>query len=676
MTCAGCVKTLERSLIGVPGALEARVNLAERSARVVVEKGAVGRADLERAVVEAGYRIARTDAHPWADLRREGLRLAVALALAACLPLVHTKAVAALLVAAAVLGPGSVHLAGAWRAVARRRTADMHVLVTLGLLAGSIHMAIGGGHAMPVLLVAFLALGRTLEALVRGRAQNALRALASLMPEKAHLLKDGILSDVPLDEVRILDRVEVRPGERFPLDGFIEEGRCLADLSPVTGESLPRVREPGDRVAAGTLCLDARVLLRVDRVVGDSFLAEMGRMVREAQADRAPSRRLADSAAALLVPLVLAVAGAAGTWWWIHSGPMEALFRVTAVLVVACPCALGLASPMAIVAGSAALMRNGLLVRRAGALEEAANLDTVMLDKTGTLTKGTLSVTRISPAEGCGLADLLAAGAAPRSAHPAAAALRRRAGREGITPIDVSSTRERAGLGTLSECDGGPLLVGSPALLFEEGVDVAEAPEGSADESWVGVARGGRLMGWLALGDTLRPGAREAVGRLAALGLRVTVCSGDTPQRAEDAAAAVGAAQGRGGMSPEDKAEAVRTAGRVLFAGDGLNDAPALAAATVGVAVAEGTDVAREAGHVLLVGGDPGALATLVVTGRRVRTVIRQNLAWALLYNAFLLPAAAGVGPWNPGPAAAGLLMGLSSVTVCLNSLRLLRSRA
>ncbi|HTP55567.1 MAG TPA: heavy metal translocating P-type ATPase [Thermoplasmata archaeon] len=605
-------------------------------------------------------------------------------------------------VAAAVVQfyPGSVFYRGAFDAV-RGRVANMDVLIAVGTSAAfgySVAVLALPGRLPPSLffdasslIVTLILTGNYLEQYTRDRAGSALRRLEEMLPRSASVLRDGRESSSPVNALVPGDRVVVRPGERFPADGTIRDGMTSVDLSLLTGESMPVARAPGDPVLAGAVNGDGRVEVETTRAAPDSFVAQIGRMLTTAEMSRVPLQRTANRIAAVFVPFVLAVAVAAAVAWhtWGGASFTTSLLVFVTVAITACPCAFGLATPAAILVGTGRAGESGILFRGEDAIERSARADLVVTDKTGTLTSDSpvvVALRAIPPATEPPVASL-ALGLALGSEHPFARALVRWAADPPVTPLPVSGIRSVPGRGVVGRLGSSEVALLSGAAARTAGVDLgpAEGEIRAAEEngdSWSALTRDGRLVGIVRFRAPLVPGAAAAVAALRSMGVEVVMATGDHPAAAHRVAREVGIARVVADCSPAQKVELVeqyrRDGRRVAFVGDGVNDAAALAAADVGVAIGTGTDVAREAGQVLLVrtafGGVPAALGI----ARRIVGRVRRNLAWAIGYNAVLLPIAAGaLVPWfglslyTVLPIAGAAAMGLSSTTVVLNSLSL-----
>jgi Cu+-exporting ATPase len=597
----------------------------------------------------------------------------------------------------------------AW-AAARHGGTNMHTLVAVGTSVAYAYSAfvtlwprLATAAGLPldlyfetsVIIIALVLLGRWLEARARRQTGAAIAALVGLQARTARVIRGDREVDVPVEAVQVGDLVRVRPGEKVPVDGVVQEGGSSVDESMLTGESLPVEKSPGDQVIGGTLNSNTGAFVfRATRVGKDTTLAQIVRLVEEAQASKAPMQRLADTVASYFVPAILALAALTFVGWLVlYHGPEPqltlALQAAIAVLIIACPCALGLATPTAIMVGTGTAAAHGILIRGGEALEAARRIDTVVLDKTGTLTRGAPSVTSIL-ARGLSESDLirLVAAAERSSEHPLGQAVVARATALGLDVPNVDRFRAVAGRGVQAVVDARDLLVGNQALMRESGValdGLVQQAEGlaQAGASPVYVAVSGEAVGLIGVADTLKPGASEAVERLRALGLNVWLLTGDRRTTAEAIGRQAGIPPDRvlADVMPDQKAariHALQAQGKVVaMVGDGINDAPALAQADLGIAIGTGTDVAMAASDITLVGGDLRGIVTAIGLSRQTVRVIKQGLFWAFAYNVVLIPVAMGLLYPLIGvllsPVLAAAAMALSSVSVVTNALRLRR---
>ncbi len=711
MHCASCVARVEGALAQVPGVVGARVNLATERARVLVDPARVDASKLAAAAAEAGYtaRLAEIDPDGGADaLRREraegvatwrrrllvGVALTVPLVMLGYAPMLAPGAFGhagwigwAMLALATPLQIvlGGPYLRGAWARL-RHGSSNMDTLIALGtstafgyslarLLSGAAHEAHFFMDAGIILTL--ITLGKFLEARSKGAAGAAIERLLDLAPKGARVVVDGVERDVPLASVRPGDVVRVRPGEAVPVDGDVSEGASSVDESLLTGEPMPVEKRPGDRVTGATRNGDGTLLVIARRLGRESALEGIVRLVREAQSSKAGIQRLADAVSARFVPAVLAVALATLLGWGVIAGDWgQAILNAAAVLIIACPCALGLATPMAVAVATGRGARAGLLVREASAFERMDRLKTVILDKTGTITEGRPTVADALAAGDYHRDDLLrlAAAAEAPSEHPLARALEPFA--TGAKAEDFLAVR---GGGVSARVEGRTVLVGSARFLADSGIDLA--PVEDAARAWEAQARtvlrvavDGRAVGAIALADAIKPHAREAVDRLKRGGLEVLLLTGDNPATARAVAESLGLPAGAvfAGVLPDGKAAKVAEirgrGGRVAMVGDGLNDAPALAAADVGIALGTGSDLAKAVADVVIVSGDPLGISRALRLGRATLRAIRQNLFWAFAYNALGIPLAALGLFGRYGPMIAAVAMSLSSVTVVARS--------
>ena len=742
MTCASCVARVERALRKVPGVQEVAVNLATESAHITYALPAEAAADsaadmaqrLQRAVRNAGYEprlhsamaAAQAEPGPWAGFAPVALGLALSAPLV--LPMLGDALgqhwmlppwLQWLLATPVQFYLGARFYQAGWHA-ARALTGNMDLLVALGTSAGYglslwLWWSAPAGHTphlyfeASAVVITLVLLGKWLEARAKRQTTAAIRALHALRPDSAHLLtRDGEV-DVPLHEIMVGDRLVVRPGERIALDGLLLEGSTHVDESMLTGEPLPVLREPGSQLTGGAINGEGRIVMQVQAVGAQTLLARIIRLVEDAQAAKAPIQRLVDQVAAVFVPVVLLVALLTLLGWlWAGAGTEVALMRAVAVLVIACPCALGLATPAAIMAGTGVAAQHGILIKDAQALELAHRVDTVAFDKTGTLTLGQPQLTAWVPAPGVdealALADL--ASVQSGSEHPLARAVVQAAQARALPCPAAQQVRAVPGRGTEGEVQGRRYSVGSLRWMQELGVVLgplaAQAkqlqqqgatlsalaqwqPASSHPTSPTPAQDAGRwvLQGLLAFADAPKPGAAQALAQLRARGLRCVMVSGDHRAAAEAMALRLGlqpqAGEVLADVLPGDKALAVRQLQQgaqpgqrhtVAMVGDGVNDAPALAAADVGMAMGNGTDVAMHAAGITLMRGEPQLVAAALDISRRTVRKIRQNLFWAFIYNVAGIPLAA-LGYLNP--MVAGAAMALSSVSVMANALLLKR---
>lgn len=702
MTCATCAGRVEAALRKVPGVLEASVNLATERARVEGVAGTLHADALMAAVERAGYgaELLTGDAERDAALREDERRRArheawmlagaVVLSLPLLLPMlgVMLPGWLQLLLATPVQCVfGARFYRAAWKAL-RAGTGNMDVLVVLGTTTAwgySVYLMLSapGAHVYfeaSALVITLVLLGKWLEARAKRSTTSALRALMDLRPRRARVLRDGRETEVPIGAVAAGDVVVVRPGETLPVDGVLVHGEGELDESLITGESMPVYRRIGDTVTGGAI--NGSGLLQVEaRAVGaDSTLSHIIALVEHAQAGKAPVQRLVDRIAALFVPVVLGVAACAFLGWWLIAGNAAAgIIAAVSVLVIACPCALGLATPTAIMVGTGVAARSGILIRDVAALEQARRIDTLVLDKTGTLTRGHPAVTRVLAVDGDETALLaLTAAAQTGSEHPLAHAVLERAA--GLERPPLEDFRSHPGSGLAARVGGRELMIGNRALLDEKGIDrgrleteAAALEEQGQTVMWIAEAGSSpRLLGAIAVADPLREGAIEAIRRLRDDGLELVLLTGDNRRVAAQVAAQLGIARVEAERKPADKARVVgrlRDAGhRVGMVGDGVNDAPALALADVGIAMGSGTDVAMQTAGITLMRGDPALIADAIAVSRATGRKIRQGLFWAFVYNVVGMPLAA-FGLLNP--VIAGAAMALSSVSVVSNALLL-----
>ena len=608
--------------------------------------------------------------------------------------------VAAGLAAVVQFYPGAGFYRGTYDAL-RHRSANMDVLIAVGTTTAflySVAVVLGVGRLPPTtyfdasaLIITLILTGNYLEHLTRVRAGSALRRLDELLPRSADVVRSGRPLTIPPSEILAGDVMRVRPGGKFAADGVVRAGRTTVDESLLTGESVPVAKGPGDRVLAGAINGDGSLEVEATGVGADTFVAQVGRLLTDAEMSRVPLQRTADRIAAVFVPAVLSLAVAAAVAWYLFGGAggTVALLVFVTVSITACPCAFGLATPAAILVGTGRAAEEGVLYRGADALERAATADLVLTDKTGTLTSASPQLEVPNAVAPHTLADVLAlaAGLESGSEHALARAVRDRAAREGVAPRAVVDVRADPGVGVRGSADGRPVAILRGDAARSEGVDLTSLSDAvraaeRRGESWSVVLEGGRPLGLLRFRAPVGPGVASAVTSLREMGIGVVMATGDHLAAAQAVATELGLDEVHAGMTPAQKVELIgrfrREGHRVAFVGDGINDAAALAAADVGIAVGTGTEVAREAGQVLLVRSSFSGVPTALGLARRTVAKVRGNLRWAVGYNLVLLPIAAGalvpflgLGVYRVLPIAGAVAMGLSSTTVLLNSLSL-----
>jgi Cu+-exporting ATPase len=735
MTCASCVNRIERYLSGTPGIATATVNLATESATIRYLPETAGRAEIEAAIEAAGYDVRpgafdragdptsasvaddARDRERAVELRSIAVRAAASIGVAfgimammawpqAILGLETLNWIALLPATFIQVWAGGRFYRAAWRA-ARHASATMDTLVAVGTSAAfgySVAVTLFPGALttaglMPetyydsaAIIIGLVLAGRWLEGRAKGRTSDAIRALVRLAPSTARRLDaEGAEHEVRIDDLQPGDLLRVRPGEKVPADGIVIEGASAIDESMLTGEAMPVARDIGDPVIGASLNTTGSFVMRATRVGGDTTLARIIALVERAQGRKAPVQRLVDRVSEVFVPLVLLLAGIAFVAWY-ALGPEPrltyALVALVTTVIIACPCAMGLATPTAIMVGTGRGAEAGILIRGGDVLEATGRVDTVIFDKTGTLTAGRPRVAAVAAAPGWDEPSVLrfAAAAERDSEHPLAAAVLAHAAERGVAIEESSDFSAVPGHGVSAIVDGRAVAVGNEPFMASVGVDVGPSDAVAADQPAASLTRilvavDGSVIGTIAIGDPVKPESTAAVAHLHRLGIGSWLVSGDAEAPTASVAATAGIGRDRlvAGVPPGGKVDVVerlRAAGqRVAMVGDGINDAPALASADVGIAIGSGADVAIEAASVTLVGGDPRLVASAVELSRRTLAVIRQNLVWAFGYNVVLIPVAMGVlYPFiglTLSPALAAAAMALSSVSVVANSLRL-----
>ncbi len=733
MTCASCVAHVEGAIRALDGVTDASVNLATERATVTFVPKTITLTKIGDAIREAGYEaVPLADDSSRADTEREareshlralGRRLAVAavftipLLVLEMVPMVFSPVGEWLdalaprqtrwylffaLATAVQFGPGLRFYRAGWAGL-RRASPDMNTLVMLGtsaaylysvvatfapslLPAGSLHVYFEAS----AVIITLVLLGKYMEALAKGRTSEAIRKLVDLQPASARVIRDGVEAEVPVTEVRVGDVVRVRPGERIPVDGSVLEGRSYVDESMISGEPLPVEKDLGDEVIGGTVNTTGSFLFETTRVEGDTLLAQIIRTVEEAQATKPEIQALADKVVAVFVPIVLVLALLTFVVW-LSVGPQpaltSALVAAVSVLIIACPCAMGLATPTSIMVGTGKAAELGVLFRRGDALQTLSDVDVVGFDKTGTLTEGKPTLTDIVTFGELDETQVLGlvASVEDHSEHPIARAITNSALERGIELQSATGFEAVAGYGVRAEVGGRVVAIGAERFMTKLGIelhgfDVADQMANDGKTPFF-VAVEGRVAAVLAVADPIKPSTPAALEELRAMGVRVAMVTGDARATAEAIARQLDIDSVLAEVLPGDKAEAVRglqaNGERVAFVGDGINDAPALAQADVGLAVGNGTDIAIEAADVVLMRDDLGSVSDAIRLSRATIRNIKQNLFWAFAYNVVLIPVAAGVLYPSFGlllsPMFAAAAMGMSSIFVLSNGLRLRR---
>ena len=727
MTCASCVSKVEKTLRSLPGVAEASVNFATEKATVLYQPGLLGKSEFRRAMKDLGYEVRGFEEEGLADREREARTREIRLqkqkfifsaSLTAAIfigsfpewfpwwpKLLREYVTLFILTTPVQFWGGWQFYRGFWSAL-KHRTSDMNTLIAVGTSAAYIYSAVvtffpsvfksyglelGVYYDTAAMIITLILLGKLLEAIAKGHTSEAIKRLMGLKPKTARVIRGEIEQDISVDEVRQGDWVVVRPGEKIPVDGIVREGHSAVDESMLTGESLPVEKYAGDEVMGATINKTGSFKFEATKVGRETALAQIIKLVEEAQESKAPIQRLADRVASIFVPTVILISLVTFGIWLIfgpHPAFTFALLNFVAVLIIACPCAMGLATPTAIMVGTGRGAENGILIKSGESLETVHRVKTIIFDKTGTLTQGKPAVTDMVVSDGFqeGQVLLWAASVEKESEHSLGEAIVSAAKEKNMQLQSVEAFEAIPGHGVKARIDGQPLLLGNLRLMEENGVGVDGLRDEAARLAGEGktpmiVALNGRAAGIVAVADTLKPNTREAVEALHRMGLEVIMITGDNERTAKAIASQIGIDRVLAEVLPWDKSQQVKKLqeeGKIVaMVGDGINDAPALAQADVGIAIGTGTDVAIESSDITLISGDLRAVIAAIQLSRRTIRTIKQNLFWAFIYNILGIPIAAGIlyPFWGVllNPMIASAAMAMSSVSVVTNSLRLKR---